>query len=175
VQENHVCRLVRFPSQAPAELCFKARETAERAAQAVNVVGVLGVEMFITSEGQVLVNELAPRPHNSGHYTLDACLTSQFENHVRAVAGLPLGDTRPVVDQAVMFNILGDAHGPTKPHGMDQVLKEPGARLHLYGKLSRPGRKVGHLTLVGSAGDELELSGEKLVNQLTFCRKTSAV
>jgi len=105
------------------------------------LVGLMAVEMFVTGENEVLVNELAPRPHNSGHWTIDACLTSQFEQFVRAVVGLPLGEVE-LLGQAVMKNLLGD-EVDTWP----ELVAEPGAKLHLYGKAeARPGRKMGHVT-----------------------------
>jgi 5-(carboxyamino)imidazole ribonucleotide synthase len=146
----------------------RAQEVARRAANAVNMVGTIGVEMFLAENGDVLVNELAPRPHNSGHYSLDACRTSQFENHVRAVCGLPLGSTKPTVEQAVMFNLLGDGHGSGKPSGLDRVLASDSAKLHLYGKAARPGRKLGHLTLLGERGENLEQAGQSLLSALSF-------
>lgn len=124
-----------------------ARETAIRIAQALGYVGVLGVECFVTTDGELLVNELAPRPHNSGHWTLDAAVTSQFEQQVRILAGLPLGDTG-LLSPVAMVNILGDAWQAGSPR-FDRALEVPGVRLHLYGKREpRPGRKMGHLTAV---------------------------
>jgi 5-(carboxyamino)imidazole ribonucleotide synthase len=110
-------------------------------AEELKLVGLLAVEMFVTPQGEVLVNELAPRPHNSGHWTLDACVTSQFEQFIRAVAGLPLGSPN-AHSNAVMKNLLGD-----EVERWAEVLSEPGAKLHLYGKrAARPGRKMGHVT-----------------------------
>jgi 5-(carboxyamino)imidazole ribonucleotide synthase len=129
-----------------------ARETAIRVAKALNYVGVLGVECFLTTDGVLLVNELAPRPHNSGHWTLDAAVTSQFEQQVRTVAGLPLGDTS-LLSPVAMVNILGDAWRAGPPH-FDRALAVPGVRLHLYGKREpRAGRKMGHLTAVAETGE----------------------
>ena len=114
---------------------------AARLAGALDYVGLLGVEMFVTANGQVLVNEMTPRPHNSGHWTIEAATTDQFEQLVRAVCGLPLGDTG-LIARAEMRNLLGDA-----ADGWAAVLAEPNARLHLYGKdAQRPGRKMGHVT-----------------------------
>jgi 5-(carboxyamino)imidazole ribonucleotide synthase len=168
VQEDHICRCVRFPATLSSELEAKAREIGRRAAEAVGSVGVLGVEMFVTKEGEILINELAPRPHNSGHYTLDCCITSQFENHVRAVCGLPLGSVDPVVEQCVMINLLGDGHGSGHPAGLQVVLSEPGAKLHLYGKTAKPGRKLGHLTLLGGRSQEMEERALSLATKLIF-------
>ena len=129
-----------------------ARETAVRIATALGYVGVLGVECFVTADGMLLVNEMAPRPHNSGHWTLDASATSQFEQQVRTVAGLPLGDTR-LHSPVAMVNILGDAWNGGTPR-FDRALAIPGVRLHLYGKrAARAGRKMGHLTAVADSAD----------------------
>lgn len=168
VQENHICRLVRYPSKSlTPELAQEAQEIACKAAEAVRSVGVLGVEMFVTSHG-ILVNELAPRPHNSGHYTQDSCLTCQFENHVRAVCGLPLGSPEATVKGAVMVNLLGDGHGSGYPHGIERVLEQPTAKLHLYGKAARPGRKLGHLTVIDDGRPDFEEQAENLAQHLSF-------
>jgi 5-(carboxyamino)imidazole ribonucleotide synthase len=135
--------LVRTIAPAPIapELAASARTLAERIATAFDLVGLLAVEMFVTRDGCLLVNELAPRPHNSGHWTIDACPVSQFEQLVRAVCGLPLGAAEPFVG-AVMDNLLGAAI-ETWP----ELLADPDARVHLYGKReTRPGRKLGHVT-----------------------------
>ncbi len=122
----------------------EAVRLAEHIARELDLVGLLAVELFLTRDGRLLVNELAPRPHNSGHWTIDACAVSQFEQQVRAVCGLPLGDPAPFAG-AVMENLLGD--------DVDRwplILAEPGARLHLYGKReARAGRKMGHVTRLG--------------------------
>lgn len=145
---------------APVEpgLAAEATRTACAIAAALDYVGVLGVEFFVDTDGRLLVNELAPRPHNSGHYTLDACLVSQFEQQLRALCGMPLGDPAPV-RAAAMVNILGDAWRGGEPH-WSGVLAEPDARLHLYGKREpRPGRKMGHYTcLADSVEDARELA-----------------
>ena len=129
------------PADLPERVRAAAEETARRLAEALEFVGILAVEMFVTGTGEVLVNELAPRPHNSGHWTIDACVTSQFEQLVRAVCGLPLGDPSALCG-AVMRNLIGDAV-ETWP----RILESEGVRLHLYGKAeARPGRKMGHVT-----------------------------
>ncbi len=136
---------------APAAVLPAVAREAERIARLIagklGLVGVLAIEMFVTRDGSVLVNELAPRPHNSGHWTIDACATSQFEQLVRAVAGLPLGDPARVAD-ATMKNLIGD-----DVNTWPALLAEPGARLHLYGKAeARPGRKMGHVTRLRPIG-----------------------
>jgi 5-(carboxyamino)imidazole ribonucleotide synthase len=133
------------PARIPVPLALEATALATRVAVALDYVGVLAVEMFVVG-GQLLLNELAPRPHNSGHYTIDACRTSQFEQQVRVLCGLPLGDPSQH-SPAVMVNLLGDIWGGGEPR-WDAVLRHPGAHLHLYGKReARPGRKMGHVTV----------------------------
>ena len=120
---------------------------------ALDVVGVLCVEFFLTPDGRLLVNELAPRPHNSGHLTFDACLTSQFEQQLRAVCGLPLGST-DFYSPAAMANLLGDLWGGVAPNWAG-ALRIPGVKLHLYGKSeARVGRKMGHLTALKASAAE---------------------
>ncbi len=138
--EHHILRRTVAPAPVAPETAAEAVRIAETLATRLGVVGLLGVEMFLTADGRVLVNELAPRPHNSGHWTMDACAVSQFEQLVRAVCGLPLGDPSPF-SAAVMDNLLGD-----EADRWPELLAEPGARLHLYGKReARPGRKMGHV------------------------------
>jgi 5-(carboxyamino)imidazole ribonucleotide synthase len=123
----------------------EAEEIATKLLDALGYVGVLAVELF-EADGRVLANELAPRVHNTGHWTIDGAVTSQFENHVRAILGWPLGSTEPKGD-AVMVNLVGAAPP------LERLLAVPGAKVHLYGKAPRPGRKLGHVTLV-DARDE---------------------
>lgn len=135
----------------------EARNLASEIAEALDFVGTLCVELFITQDGSLLVNEMAPRPHNSGHFTIDACRTNQFEQQLRAVAGLPLGDPA-LLSGVVMKNLLGDLWlSPTEQPDWSGVLKEPQAKLHLYGKrVGRPGRKMGHFCVLGDAETALE-------------------
>lgn len=140
---NHILHVTRAPAPIPTGLAAEARAIAERAAAELGLVGLLAVEMFVTRDGRLLVNEMAPRPHNSGHWTIDACVTSQFEQCVRAVCGQPLGDPSRFAD-AEMTNLIGD-----DARAWPVLMAEPGARLHLYGKAEiRPGRKMGHVTRV---------------------------
>ena len=133
------------PAGVPPRLAAQAVELATRLAAKLDYVGVLAVEMFVVG-GELLVNEIAPRPHNSGHYTIDACRTSQFEQQVRVLCGLPLGDASQHTP-AVMVNLLGDIWGAGEPR-WEVVLRHAGAHLHLYGKReARPGRKMGHVTV----------------------------
>lgn len=129
----------------------RAASIARRAVEAIDGVGVFGVELFDLPDGDILFNEIAPRPHNSGHYTIEGCVTSQFENHVRATLGLPLGSTEMTAPAAVMVNTLGVHSGPAVAWGMARALAIPGAHVHVYGKLaSRAGRKMGHITALGA-------------------------
>ena len=145
VVENRHRRGILHETLAPAPiapaLAAEARAAARRIAEALDLIGLLAVEFFVTRDGRLLANEIAPRPHNSGHWTMDACATDQFEQFVRAIAGLPLGDPGRRCN-ARMTNLLGDDFG-----AWPAILAEPGARLHLYGKAeARPGRKMGHVT-----------------------------
>jgi 5-(carboxyamino)imidazole ribonucleotide synthase len=150
------------PARVSQDIAWRATDAAGRLAQAMGYVGVLCVEFFLLDDGRLLVNEMAPRPHNSGHWSLDGCLTSQFEQQVRVLAGLPLGATRQL-EPAVMINLLGDLWfaGPgaaAREPDWAAVLAHPDARLHLYGKEQpRPGRKMGHLTVLASASVEQAL------------------
>lgn len=157
VQQQHICHIVRAPAPIPADLAANAAQLATAAVEAVDGVGIFGVELFLNSDGQVLVNELAPRPHNSGHYTIEACVTSQFENHLRAVLGWPLGPTDLRAPAAVMVNLLGSRGGSAGPDALKAAAAVPGAHLHLYGKReSRPGRKMGHVTALAASLAEAE-------------------
>lgn len=138
---HHILDQTIVPARVEPRVAERAEAIARHLAEKLDLVGLLAVEMFVTAEGEVLVNELAPRPHNSGHWSIDAAVTSQFEQFVRAVAGLPLGATDRLSD-AVMKNLLGD-----EIEGWRDILAEPGAKLHLYGKGEAwPGRKMGHVT-----------------------------
>lgn len=131
------------PARIPPELAQRATEMAVAVADSLQYCGVLAVEFFVTTGGELLINEIAPRPHNSGHYTLDACVTSQFEQQVRMLCGLPPGDTR-LLSPVVMVNLLGDIWADSAPR-WEVLLQDPKAKLHLYGKReARPGRKMGH-------------------------------
>ncbi|MFN0117346.1 MAG: 5-(carboxyamino)imidazole ribonucleotide synthase [Elusimicrobiota bacterium] len=142
---NHILDSTTWPASLSESVVKEAREIARGIFSALDVVGVLCVEMFLTKEGKILVNELAPRPHNSGHLTIEACSTSQFEQQVRAICGLPLGKTE-IKKPAAMANLLGDLWLKGNPK-WDQALKIPNVKLHLYGKSNpQKGRKMGHLT-----------------------------
>lgn len=135
------------PARIPATLAEQAKQAAIRVAERLDYRGVLCVEFFVLAGGRLAVNEIAPRPHNSGHYTIDACVTSQFEQQARVLCGLPLGDTT-MHEPAVMVNLLGDLWANGEPD-WTHVLRHGRAKLHLYGKTeARPGRKMGHFTLL---------------------------
>ncbi len=169
VQRHHICHLVRAPAPVSAEVAAHAAELAQKAAAAVGVVGSCGVELFLTRTGQVLINELAPRVHNSGHYTIEACGCSQFENHLRAVLGWPLGSPRMRAPAAVMINLLGVGPGPGWPEGLERALAVPGAHVHVYGKPhSARGRKMGHVTALGESLEAAEMTARAAAEALRF-------
>ena len=148
IHKNHILHRTIVPAKIEKSLSDKALSIAAKIADGIDLRGILAVEMFVTGDGDVLVNELAPRPHNSGHWSLDASVTSQFEQHIRAVCGLPLGDTSPVCESE-MLNLIGDDVLQWQEH-----LKDPKAKLHLYGKReTREGRKMGHVTFVAAKLD----------------------
>lgn len=157
VQRDHICHIVRAPAPLGDAVTSRAAAMAVRAIEAFGGVGAFGVEMFALASGELLVNELAPRVHNSGHYTIEGCVTSQFENHVRAVMGWPLGDAALVAPAAVMINLIGAGRAPGTPHGLERALGVAGAHVHVYGKsMSGPGRKMGHVTALGPTVAEAE-------------------
>ncbi|MBB3035610.1 5-(carboxyamino)imidazole ribonucleotide synthase [Hoyosella altamirensis] len=156
VQRNGVCAVVIAPApELPTARASEAQQLALRIAEELGVTGCLAVELFETSDGRILVNELAMRPHNSGHWTMDGARTSQFEQHVRAVLDYPLGDTSPTAPVTVMANVLGAAEPPAM--SMDERVhhlcaRMPDAKVHLYGKGERAGRKLGHVNVLGAPG-----------------------
>lgn len=140
---HHVLHRTIAPAEAPDEMKIRAEQIATTLAERIGLVGIMAVELFVTKDGQLLVNELAPRPHNSGHWTLDACATSQFEQQIRAICGWSLGDTSPLA-ASEMINLLGD-DWLTWP----RYARDANAHIHLYGKTeARPGRKMGHVTIL---------------------------
>ena len=161
-QEGGICRMLEAPADISAAVARQAQDWAATLAEAVEAVGVLAVEFFLTDRGLV-VNELAPRPHNSGHYSIDACVTSQFENHLRAVLDLPLGSPDLTTPVAIMVNLVA---GRTQPFELAQLIADPYARVHLYGKESRSGRKVGHVTIRGTDRRALMLRASALFDSV---------
>ncbi len=169
VQKDHICHIVRAPAPVSDEITDKATDIARRAVAAIGAIGSFGVEMFLTKDGEVMINELAPRVHNSGHYTIEACECSQIENHVRAILGWPLGSTEMVRPAAVMVNLLGQGHGSGQAAGFDEALAIPGVHIHVYGKeLSMPGRKMGHVTALGETLSEAEQTAQAAASALIF-------
>jgi 5-(carboxyamino)imidazole ribonucleotide synthase len=146
----HICRAVVAPADVSPEVAACAAAIARAAVEAVHGVGAFGVELFLLAGGEVCINELAPRPHNSAHYSIEACLTSQFANHVRAVLGLPLGSAAMRSQAACMVNLLGSGAGELADDDLGRALQVPETFVHLYGKSeNRPGRKLGHVTALG--------------------------
>ncbi len=150
---RHILDVTSVPATVEPEVAARAVALAEAVAEQLDLVGLLAVEMFLMSDGEILINELAPRPHNSGHFSLNACVTSQFEQQLRAVCGLPLGSTE-LVRPAAMANLLGDLWSEGEPYWA-AALRYPEVKLHLYGKdTPREGRKMGHLMAFGPSARE---------------------
>ncbi len=149
-QEEQVCRRVIAPADIPERVALEIEDIARTLLNSLQAVGVFGIELFLRADGKVLVNELAPRTHNSGHFSLDACKTSQFEQHLRAVCDLPLGNTAMICPSAVMVNLLGYENSQSDYTDKRQQIEQiPQAYVHWYGKNeSRPGRKLGHVTVL---------------------------
>ena len=173
VQRNHVCHAVQAPAELPAAVMASAADLARRAVAAVGAIGSFGVELFWEPAGGLVINELAPRVHNSGHYTIEACECSQFENHIRAVLGWPLGRPRLITPAAVMLNLLGAAAAPGQPRGLAAALGVPGAHIHLYGKAeSAPGRKMRHITALGATWPEAMHIAMAAAREIEFAKVT---
>jgi len=167
VHRRHILHTTRAPAPMPAAQRARAEEIAVAVADALAHVGVMAVEMFELADDRLLVNEIAPRTHNSGHYTYGACSTSQFEQHVRAICGQPLGDPRALIG-SVMVNLIGDLWSGGPPP-WQHVLAYPEARLHLYGKdRPAPGRKMGHVLLLDDDTDRALTTADALITQLTL-------
>jgi len=165
VQTNGMCSEVRFPAELGPQDLVEVLDITQRVAAIVNAVGIFAIELFVTSDG-VFVNEVATRPHNSGHWTIEGSRTSQFENHLRGVVGLPLGETTPTERFAVMVNIVGT----DEPGSLENAQAVAGAHVHDYGKTWRTGRKLGHVTVVGDDATSVRVRAWKSANAL----KTSA-
>jgi 5-(carboxyamino)imidazole ribonucleotide synthase len=144
------------PSHLPSEIVLEAQRLASEAVTCLQGVGIFGVELFLTGAGEILVNEIAPRPHNSGHHTIEACMTSQFEQHIRAVLNLPLGSTEQLCAAATL-NILGTSDELLDIQHFAKALQIDGVSVHLYGKnQSRPFRKMGHITILDTSFERLQ-------------------
>lgn len=157
VGDNYHIDSILHETKVPANIPPKAADTAMRVATSVmevfDGIGMFCVEMFVTKDNDILINEVAPRPHNSGHYTIEGCITSQFENHIRAVVGMPLGDTS-LIGPTVMINLLGEVgyEGLAKVEGLEKAMALKGVTLHIYGKShTKPKRKMGHITVTSNS------------------------
>ena len=154
IQYRHICHAVKAPAEIDITLRKEAQKIALQSVQAINGIGVFGVELFITKDDKLLINEIAPRPHNSAHYSIEGCHTSQFENCIRAVCNLPLGSPELVTPAAAMVNLLGEREGSGSPENIKELLLHNDVALHLYNKKqSRTGRKMGHVTALGNSVD----------------------
>ncbi|NGP86994.1 5-(carboxyamino)imidazole ribonucleotide synthase [Fodinibius halophilus] len=163
VQEDHICVAVKSPAPVDKTVQEKAQELALQATEAIDGKGIFAYEFFLTPDGELLLNESAPRPHNSGHYTIEGCVTSQFENHVRAVMGLPLGSTKLRKPAVAMINLLGtDRRDAQVDHALEALAASDG-HLHVYGKLdSKVGRKMSHYTLLGDDMEQIYAKAQKV-------------
>ena len=162
VHINSICHEVFLPGKFDAEVDKKAREVADKTAKVLHGAGVFAIEMFLTSNGEILINEIAPRVHNSGHPTIEGSETSQFEQHLRAISGLELGSTKMQKPAAVMINILGKRCGEAEPEGVSQAEAIDGVKVHLYGKhQTKIDRKMGHITAVADTLEEAQSNVEK--------------
>ncbi len=169
IQKDHICHVVRAPAPVPSDSVEITKQIATRAVTAIDGVGVFGVELFKLMDGTIMYNEIAPRPHNSGHYTIEACVTSQFENHIHAILGWALGATSLVTQSAVMVNLLGERRGETDMTGIRHALRVSGAHVHIYGKRDvRPGRKMGHITVTGESLETLEQRAHEAAELVTL-------
>ncbi len=163
--KNNICHLVIAPAPVDDKVKKNAEKLAKKVMKYLKGAGVFGIEMFLTKDNKILINEIAPRVHNSGHYTIEACVTNQFEQHIRAITGLPLGSPRMLTPAAVMINILGERQGPAIVEGAKEALKIPDTFIHIYGKKeTKPERKMGHITIIG---DDIR----KLVSRAKKVRK----
>ena len=173
-QEAHLVETIFSPAKITKEIDQKAKEIAANIIGALEMVGLLAVELFVTKEGEVIVNEMAPRPHNSGHHTLESHITSQMQQHLRAIIGLPLGDTS-MLSEATMLNLLGSEgeEGEVYYEGLDKVMRIEGVKVHIYGKrVTKPYRKMGHITILQDR-HAAKAVAEKIKAQLKVrtCRK----
>lgn len=153
VHEDNICHTVISPAEVDPSILKKANDLAQEVLAHLNGAGVFAIEMFLVN-GELIVNEIAPRVHNSGHLTIEASKTSQFEQHIRAITGLPLGSTEQVAPAAVMVNVLGTRDGELDRTGVDKIAAEKDTSLHLYGKTPRPARKIGHITTLAVTAAE---------------------
>jgi 5-(carboxyamino)imidazole ribonucleotide synthase len=167
-QEANLVSLLFSPASIEKDIQEEATRIAKKVAEELGIIGLLAVEMFITADGSVLVNEVAPRPHNSGHHTIECCYTSQYEQHVRAILNWPLGDTH-LIQPAVMINLLGEKgqSGKAQYEGLNEALSTSGVYVHLYGKeQTAPFRKMGHITVMNPSVEEAKNIARRLANRI---------
>jgi 5-(carboxyamino)imidazole ribonucleotide synthase len=168
-ENTNMCDITMCPSSIDSRLKSRAKDIACQAVEAIDGVGIFGVEMFVTHDGEIIINEIAPRPHNSGHYTIEGCITSQYEQYLRAIMNLPLGST-DIVKPSVMINLFGEVgyDGNVEVEGFDKALGVEGANIHLYGKKeTKSNRKMGHITVLD---DNLEKALEKAKEAKSFIK-----
>lgn len=166
--ESHMVQFLFSPSTLPNDKQEEAKNLAVKIIEALQMTGILAIEMFYLKNGEIWVNEMAPRPHNSGHHTIEANFTSQYEQHLRAITGLPLGNTETIMP-SVMVNLLGEKGYNGKPlyHGLNEVLQLPGVYIHLYGKsITKDFRKMGHATILAPTLHEAKEKGNYILNTL---------
>ncbi|MFA5010426.1 MAG: 5-(carboxyamino)imidazole ribonucleotide synthase [Ignavibacteria bacterium] len=169
IQKDHICSIVKASKDFDNKNTETTTDIAVKIVESINYIGVLAVEFFLMEDGKLYVNELAPRVHNTGHYTIEGCYVSQFENHVRAITGLPLGSTDMIYPCSVMINLLGSRAGKANLEGYYNLVKDKYAYIHYYGKEeTRVGRKMGHITLVGNDMADLLFRAYKYHSQIKF-------
>jgi 5-(carboxyamino)imidazole ribonucleotide synthase len=162
IQKNNICHEVRAPADINESVKADALAIAKKVTEQFAGAGAFGIEMFLTADNEIWLNEVAPRVHNSGHYTIEACNTSQFEQHIRAVTAMPLTKADMKVPSAVMINILGERNGPVNLKGVEEAESDPNTFVHIYGKSpTKIGRKMGHVTATGDSLDEAKRRAEK--------------
>ncbi|MEZ4702053.1 MAG: ATP-grasp domain-containing protein, partial [Rhodothermales bacterium] len=161
-QRDHRCHAVVVPAGISPEVAGAAQRIGLAAVEAFGSVGITAVELFELADGTILINEMAPRPHNTGHYSIEGSQTSQFENHLRGILDWPLGDPSLRAPCAVMVNVLGHRSGPASTDGLRDALRIDGAAIHIYGKADvKPRRKMGHVTTTGDSPDETRARAER--------------
>jgi 5-(carboxyamino)imidazole ribonucleotide synthase len=169
IQYRHICHQVIAEAAINPSIKKKAQEVSLAAVEAIGGVGVFGVELFLDNNENILLNEIAPRPHNSGHYTIEGCCTSQFENAIRAILDLPLGSSKLIAPAACMVNLLGKRSGKGTPESITEALRHDDVALHLYNKKeSRVGRKMGHITALGNSQDEAIVKAQSAADAIVW-------
>ncbi len=169
IQENHICQTVIAPAPIAKNLTEEACNLAVAATEAIDGIGLFAFEFFLTDDEKILLNESAPRPHNSGHYTIEGCVTSQFENHIRTILGLNPGSSQMRRPYAVMENLLGRHNRPARVEGAEELWSTSDAHLHIYGKQSsRVGRKMGHITVLGDRLEDVRREAARLADAVVI-------